>query len=150
MAVSGNIDGSGGNTTINYKGDNGNSDAIVASGGGGGGSGGSSLVVSQQRQQRGQRGGGSGSSGSTVAAAAAAAWLRRRQLGCGSGSLAAAGAAWRRWQRGGMRECLFVVKNISFTIYKKSASENLRSVQFVFFSHQKGQCVVSTLTVIYI
>jgi hypothetical protein len=48
----------------------------------------------------------------------------------------------------GMRECSFVVRNISFTIYNKSASENLRSVQFVFLSRQKGQCVVSTLTVI--
>jgi hypothetical protein len=40
------------------------------------------------------------------------------------------------------------VKNISFTIYNKLASENLRSVEFVFFSRQKSQCVVSTLTVI--
>jgi hypothetical protein len=48
----------------------------------------------------------------------------------------------------GIRECLFVVRNISFTIYNKSASENLRSVQFVFLSRQKGQCVVSSLTVI--
>jgi hypothetical protein len=74
-----------------------------------------------------------------VAAGAAAAWLRQRQLDCSGGSLAAAAAAWWQRQRGGMRECLFIVKNISFTIYNKSTSENLWSFQFVFFSRQKGQ-----------
>ncbi len=127
------------------------------------------MVAARQRQQR-EQGAGGGGSVAVAAAAGAAPWQqqRQRQLGCGGGSLAAAVAAWMQWRQlgcggcslaavaaawwrqqcGGMRECSFIVKNNSFTIYNKSASENLRSVQFIFFSRQKDQCVVSTLTVI--